>query len=217
MTKEKIIAIVGAGGHARVVAYIVDAIGYYETIGVFDESRDFVGETIGNTQIVGDTNDLISMKKREDIYLGLAFGDNVKRAAWFHELKKHSFKLPALIHPSSIIDPSAVLDEGTVVCMGAIIGAEVRIGKNVIINTGCTVDHECNFADHSQVAPNVAVAGRVKVGKHSFIGIGSSVKENVRIGENVTIGAGSVVLNDMPDGVTAYGVPASIKKSKVVS
>ena len=117
MIKEKKIAIVGAGGHARVVTSIINAIGYYEIIGVFDESSEFVGEFIGNTQIVGDTSDLISMKKLEDIYLGLAFGDNLKRATWFDELKKHRFKLPVLIHPSSIIDPSVVLDEGRVVCL----------------------------------------------------------------------------------------------------
>jgi serine O-acetyltransferase len=31
---------------------------------------------------------------------------------------------------------------------------------------------------------------------------------NIKIGHNVKIGAGSVVLNDLPDGVTAVGVPA---------
>ena len=38
---------------------------------------------------------------------------------------------------------------------------------------------------------------------------------NVKIGKGTKIGAGSVVLEDLPDNVTAVGVPAKIVKEKL--
>lgn len=34
--------------------------------------------------------------------------------------------------------------------------------------------------------------------------------QGIKIGADVTVGAGSVVVKDLPDGVTAFGVPAKI-------
>ena len=41
-----------------------------------------------------------------------------------------------------------------------------------------------------------------------FLGTGAIVLPGRRIGTGATIGAGAVVAGDVPDGVTAVGVPA---------
>ena len=46
-----------------------------------------------------------------------------------------------------------------------------------------------------------------------MIGIGSSVIEGIKIGKKVTIGAGASVISEIPDGMTAVGVPAKLIKS----
>ena len=48
------------------------------------------------------------------------------------------------------------------------------------------------------------------MGKNVFIGSNVVILGNIRIGNNVKIGAGSVVLSELPDNVTAVGVPAKI-------
>ena len=58
--------------------------------------------------------------------------------------------------------------------------------------------------------PGTHLAGGVHVGFRSIIGIGSAVKQNVSIGSDVTIGAGAAVVHDLPDSVTAVGVPARV-------
>jgi acetyltransferase-like isoleucine patch superfamily enzyme len=41
-----------------------------------------------------------------------------------------------------------------------------------------------------------------------MLGVGSVVRDGIVIGEQSVIGAGAVVVSDLPDNVTAYGVPA---------
>ena len=46
------------------------------------------------------------------------------------------------------------------------------------------------------------------LGDDIFIGAGARILGAIRIGSNVRIGANAVVVKDVPDGVTAVGVPA---------
>ncbi|HIC96179.1 TPA: transferase, partial [Candidatus Bipolaricaulota bacterium] len=85
-------------------------------------------------------------------------------------------------------------------------------GENVIINTGATIDHDCVIEDYVHISPGVHLAGNVKLGELSHIGIGASAVQRVKIGKGVIIGAGAVVIDDIPDHVTAVGVPARVIK-----
>jgi acetyltransferase-like isoleucine patch superfamily enzyme len=48
------------------------------------------------------------------------------------------------------------------------------------------------------------------VGRGAWIGIGATIIDRVRIGEYSVVGAGAVVVSDIPAGVVAYGVPATV-------
>ena len=64
--------------------------------------------------------------------------------------------------------------------------------------------------NHVRVSPGAHLAGKVHVGELTHIGIGASVVQGVEIGRNVIVGAGGVVTRDLPDNVTAVGVPAKV-------
>ena len=116
------------------------------------------------------------------------------------------------IHPSAVISPSAKIGEGTVVMAGAVINADAVIGNHCIVNTGATVDHDCVVEDYCHVAPGVHISGGTHVGEGTWVGVGSSVIQCLNIGKNCMIGAGSVVVKDIPDNVTAFGCPAKVIK-----
>ena len=63
------------------------------------------------------------------------------------------------------------------------------------------------------IYPGTHLAGRITVGDRTLIGIGASIKEKITIGKNAVIGAGSVVIDDVPDNTTVYGVPAKAANS----
>jgi acetyltransferase EpsM len=86
------------------------------------------------------------------------------------------------------------------------------IGENVIVNTSASVDHECVIEAGVHIRPGAHLGGRVKVGRGTWLGIGDVVKDRVEIGSHSIVGAGAVLLQNLPDGVVAYGVPATIKR-----
>ena len=53
------------------------------------------------------------------------------------------------------------------------------------------------------------------IGANSYVGMGVSIKEGTKIGKDVIVGMGSVVYNDIPDGVIALGNPARPMRENV--
>ena len=70
--------------------------------------------------------------------------------------------------------------------------------------------HEVEIGEFSSFMPTCNISGEVKIGASTFWGTGSKVINRKQIGDNVIIGAGAVVTQDIPDNVTAVGVPASV-------
>ncbi len=80
----------------------------------------------------------------------------------------------------------------------------------MILNTSCSIDHDCSVGCFVHVSPGARLAGNVRVGDESWIGIGATVRQSIAISSKVMVGAGAAVVNDLPSGVTALGVPAKI-------
>ena len=51
------------------------------------------------------------------------------------------------------------------------------------------------------------------IGECCWIGIGSQVIQLISIGDNTLVGAGSVVVENLPENVTAFGSPAVVVKA----
>lgn len=80
--------------------------------------------------------------------------------------------------------------------IGVVINGAVRGGSNI------KVEHLVTIGAERDVSP--------VLGDNVFLGAGAKIIGGVRIGSNVKVGANAVVVSDLPDGVTAVGVPAKI-------
>lgn len=202
----------GGGGHGKVVADLVRAVGGI-VIGFVDAAPEKLGQPVepGGGYVVLAQDDLIARVKGGALPDGvdavaLAVGHNATRLACLGALGGGAAS--ALVHPSVVISPSAQLGRGTVVFPAAVVNAAARIGDAAIINSGAIVEHDCVVGDGAHVSPGAVLTGGVSVGARSWIGAGATVVPGVRIGADVVVGAGAVVLRDVPDGATVAGVPA---------
>lgn len=201
----KRLAILGASGHGKVVAEIAESCGWHEVV-FFDDAWPGVTDN-GPWTVAGNSQ---MMVERLDRYSGVivAIGNNAIRAEKLLWLTEMSAPVVTLVHPSAIISRYAELGPGSVVMPGVVVNASSRMGAGVILNTGCSVDHDCAIGDCAHISPGARLAGGVRVGARSWIGIGAAVKQQVCIGQCVVVGAGAAVVSDLPDGITAVGVPA---------
>ncbi|MFS3928314.1 acetyltransferase [Priestia flexa] len=201
--------ILGAGGHGKVVSEIAQLMKQWDEIAFLDDRED-ISEVMG-IPIVGKLADLQVLSSEYE-YAFVAIGNNAARLKWIEELNTHQFKIPNLVHPSSIVSAKSYIEEGTVIMAGAVINPDVRIGRSCIINTASTIDHECILQEGVHTSPGVNIGGTVRVGKRTWICIGASIINNINIGDDSIIAAGAVVIKDVPNNVLVAGVPASIKE-----
>lgn len=209
MVMKKRLLILGASGHARVVAETALLSGITNDLAFIDDANKSVDKwpLIGNLEFA-----LEASTKKEFQNAFVAIGNSKVRAKWLHKLMETGYNLPPIIHPHSWISPSSTIGNGTAVLANAIIQANVVIGKGCILNTSSSVDHDCVIGNYVHISPGAHLAGNVTIGNESQIGIGASIIQNTRIGIGVTVGAGAAVIRELPDGVTAVGVPAKVIK-----
>jgi sugar O-acyltransferase (sialic acid O-acetyltransferase NeuD family) len=198
--RQEPVAVIGAGGHAKVVIATLAAAGY-PIAGVFDDDRHKWGAAIRGVPVRGPLTECRTFRRAV-----IAVGNN--RARCEIALAFPEMEWATVAHPTAHVDSCARLGPGAVVCAGAVVQPDAVLGAQVIVNTGASVDHDCEVEDGVHLAPGVRLAGGVRIGRGAFLGIGSVVIPNLRIGEWTTVGAGAVVIQDLPARVTAVGVPA---------
>jgi len=207
MIKKNKIFIFGAGGHGKVVLDILLESGV-DVLGFLDEDANKLGKKINGFKVLGNWSYIKKVKKSAHIALGI--GDNKAREKISMKAKKSKIAIISVIHPKSVISKSAKIGEGAVIMPGAVVNASSVLKDGIVVNTGATVDHDCCLERFCQIWPGAHLAGNVRVGEFSYIGTGSSIIQNIKIGKNVVIGSGAAVVNDVPNNVTAVGVPARI-------
>lgn len=191
--------LIGAGGHAKVVRDILDACSIPFSGVVTDNLKEvtFMGKKILHS--IDEVDEAI-----------ICVGNNRTRKKLAEELSQQGVTFGMGIHPSVIMSKYASVDEGTVIMQGVVIQTCAKIGKHCIVNTSASIDHDNVLGDFVHISPHATLCGEVEVGEGTWIGAGTVVKQCVKIGKWSIIGAGSVVVNDIPDGVLAYGNPCKI-------
>jgi len=208
--------ILGAGGHGKVVAETALASGAASRVAFLDDrctGSDGSPPVLG-WPVIGPLafSRQAGTPAQFDAAV-VAIGHAATRLHWIQQLQSAGYGLPVLVHPTAWISPSAQIGPASVVFAQAAVQAQATIGIGAILNTGCSVDHDAQLVDGVHICPGARLAGEVHIGARSWIGIGASVIQQVRIGSDVTVGAGAAVLRDLPDGVTAVGVPARLLSS----
>jgi sugar O-acyltransferase (sialic acid O-acetyltransferase NeuD family) len=197
--------VLGAGGHGKVVADILLCQGI-PVRGFLDDDPASWGTTRLGLLVLGA---LDRYREYEPDGLVLGIGTNAIRRALVERLGSPAAALwRTAIHPRATVAASTGLGRGVVIAAGAVVNPDTVLGDHVIVNTGATVDHDCVIADFAHLAPGVHLSGGVRIGAGTLVGVGAAVAPTRAVGAWSVVGAGAVVVRDIPDRVTAKGVPA---------
>lgn len=204
------------GTSNSVVIKLVEAINKksktYDLLG-FIQSPDNepVADVLGHP-VLGTDEQILALKQQYDA----CFFSNVNYSpVKMHEadmlLAQYGCPTVSLIHPD--IDMShATYGRNIMLCEGTIVGPGVTIGNHLTCRLGSIISHDVTLEDYVYISPGVTICGMVHLKDGCDIGAGATILPRLTIGKNVIIGAGAVVTKDIPDNVTAVGVPAKIIK-----
>jgi sugar O-acyltransferase (sialic acid O-acetyltransferase NeuD family) len=209
------LVILGAGGFAREVAWLVADINRaqpntWNLIGFLERGTERTGQVINGVPVIGAAE---VSQNLTNSYAVAAIGDPRTKERAVHEVESIGCQFATLVHPSVKYDRSTVaIGSGSIICAGNILTVNIIIGAHVIINLDCTIGHDSVIEDYVTISPGCHLSGYTTIRGSAFLGTGAVTIDRCQIGTRTIIGAGAVVVGEIPSGVTAMGVPAKVKR-----
>lgn len=205
------IAILGNGGHSKVIQDIIACYADYEIVAILDDKNEFISKLKG---VIYAPLYYINEMTKWDIKIVIAIGDNHTRRVISKKINVKQSQFLTLIHPTAVISPNAEVGHGTVVMPHALINAGSVIGQHSIVNTGSIIEHDNLIGNYTHICPNATLTGNVTVGEGVQIGASATIIPGINIGHWSLVGAGSTVIKDIPDFSKAVGSPTRLLKSE---
>ncbi len=210
----KQIAIYGAGGFAREVAWLIEScnenVKMYHVGCFIDDNATMQGKVLNGIQVIS-----LEMARKQNPSANIIGGVGVPKTRQILMEKAASvgFGFETIIHPRVECSRWIKIGTGTVICAGNILTTNIDIGSHVQLNLDCTIGHDVIMGNFTTLAPGVHVSGWVHFGKRVYVGTGAVIingteDKPILIGDDAVVGAGAVVTKNVPAGVTVTGVPA---------
>lgn len=201
--------VIGAGGHAAVVADALLAAGR-EVLGFTDVDPARKGAMLCGRPVLGDDN-VLAGRRADGVVLVNGIGgvrSTELRRAVQSRLTANGWQFAGVHHPAAIVSPLARLASDVQVLAGAIVQVGAALGSGTIVNTAAVVEHDCVVGEFVHIAPRAVLCGDVRVGDESHIGAGAVVRQGLQLGPRTVAGAGAVVVKNSEGGALLVGVPA---------
>ena len=202
----KPIVLIGAGGHASVIAdactiATLPVAGYLSPVA---SSR----ASFATLQHLGDDRRFIEAGFVLAHQFIIGFGEVARRKSIALQLQTLQADMATIVHPSAIIGTRVRIGDGSFIAAGAIVNPGAFIGRHAIVNTGAILEHDVWLEDHVLIGPGVVLAGAVRCGEGAIIGAGAVVRPGIKVGNGAQVGAGAAVVRDVSAGDLVVGVPA---------
>jgi 2,3,4,5-tetrahydropyridine-2-carboxylate N-succinyltransferase len=188
---------------------------------------DLTGCDFKNIEVYGEGSFYVLFGESVDV---LQFLDNNKNKIKYYQLEndRRNSAIPLLnlltidarIEPGSFIRDKVSIGKGAVIMMGAVINIGAEIGEGAMVDMGAVVGARGKIGKRVHLGAGAVVAGVLEppskspceIGDDVLIGANSVILEGIKIGKGSVVAAGSIVTEDVPEGVVVAGVPAKIIK-----
>ena len=204
------IIIYGSGGFGREVHQLIDTINNiykkWQFVGYIDDAKES-GIIINKKKVLGNLHFLNNIKYEIDLVFAIANPQSL------FDLKNKIFNkkinYPNLIHPDVYFDLEFnKLGEGNIISSGCLFTRNIEIGDFNLFNTRVCIGHDCSIGNFNVFQPNVQISGNVTIKGSKFFGVNSLVLAKKQIGNNNNIGASSMLVKNISDNGSYFGIPA---------
>lgn len=196
--------ILGAGGYAQQLHFIVGRVGQHEVIGFVDDTGNSTDTVYGVP--VRNSPDEFNCAS-DELHLICAVGSISTRKRWYQKYSR-KYQFASIVDISVIMAPDAVIGENVIILGNTVCSAGCVIRNSVNVNWNCLVSHHVTIGEFSNFASGVRATGSVQIAEEVDVGTNAVLVPKVNVGRGAVIGAGAVVLKDVPAGATVVGIPA---------
>ena len=204
----KRIAIIGGGGHSRV---IIDTLcelskkNNMKLIGFYDDNINC--EEYRHIKRLGKIDEI--KNSNHEVYYICGIGNLKIRRSVIDMLSNINWI--NVVHPSSIISDTVKLGKGIFINAGTIINSKANIKDHCIINTNSVIEHDVSIGQNCHIAPSVTICGHATIKDETFIGVGTTIINKnkdgfINIGSNNFLNAGSLIIHSTDDNMKIKGI-----------
>ncbi|MBM7712987.1 acetyltransferase [Enterococcus xiangfangensis] len=201
------IIIVGAGGFAKEIAFLLARLPEHELVGFVDDNYDSISKKVYGKPVIGPVEILERYQKRIGVVIGIA-KPAIKKRIYQQLSSNPNLVYPNLIDSNVLLGYQVTFGVGNVVMANSTFTADIQFGDFNMINIGSTIGHDTAMGDFNTLYPTINVSGNVRIGNENEIGVGTKIIQGIRIGDQNIIGAGTVLIRDADNRGKYVGVPA---------
>lgn len=201
--------LVGAGGFGREVADWLarNPMPDHRVVGFLDDNPNALNGKFRTLPILGPVQGHVP--EPGTVYL-LTLGTPASRGTIAQTLEHNGARFVTYVSPLASVSQSCELGVGCLICPYASVTTDTRIGDHSVVMGFTGVGHDVSVGRCSMVSAGVLLGGACAIGDESWIASKVCVLPGITLGHRVRVGAGSVVLRNVADDVTVFGVPAKV-------
>lgn len=205
------IIIIGASGHAAVVAQAAAASGY-RVIAFLADSPSEIGIPVAG--LIVDFPKVLAANPGSHVHI--AIGDNHVRQKVVEKVKSlvPGLIFAAVIHPSAVVCEEGSVGAGAFVAASSIVGVGAKVSDFAILNTRASLDHHSTLSAYASMAPASATGGNTHIGEGAHIGMGAMIHHGIKIGAHAILGSLALANKDVPTKEIWVGNPARFLKCR---
>ena len=181
----------------------------WEKIIILDDDKEKVGNSILGVRVEGAFEMMKQADKNNSEVVNLVARTTTKRYTASQKIKEYGLPIVSLIDPN--VDTWGVEYRGDItIYQNVTFSAGAFIDEGSVVFTGSVVGHGCKVGKYCVIAPGAVMNARVEIDDGVYMGTNSSILPDLKVGAWATIGINSAIIQNVPEGATAMGVPAEI-------
>ncbi len=88
------------------------------------------------------------------------------------------------------------------------------IGQGTKVDNLVMIAHNCRIGRHNLICSQVGIAGSVTTGDYVVMAGQVGIRDHVHIGSRAVLGAMAGIINNVPEGITVIGIPATEQRDQ---